>query len=116
MDYNLKTKNEFIFDEKGNTVLTLREESWNGNDYKLFLRKCYVDKEGNLTPNKGFSLLTDQGANTLTEELVRRGYGDTNELVNALREREDINQEDLINVNTDEEYFDPKDIFASEVI
>lgn len=111
--YNLETNNEYIFDEKANTVLTLREESWNGSPYKLFLRKCIADKEGNLNANKGFSFLTENGPHELAEELVRRGYGDTSELVNILKERDDINQEDLQDINViEEEYYDPKDIFA----
>lgn len=114
MDFKLETRNEFVFDERGNTVLTLRDESWNDKDFKLSLRKCHTDKEGNLTPNKGFSFLTEEGPNLLTEELVRRGYGNTKELVNLLKERDDISKEDLDGLDTDgdEEYYNPEDIFG----
>lgn len=114
MDFKLETRNEFIFDEKGNTVLALRDESWNDKDFKLSLRKCYVDKDGNLSANKGFSFLTEEGPNLLTEELVRRGYGNTKELVNILKERDDISKEDLDGLDSDgdEEYYNPEDIFG----
>lgn len=112
--FDLSIKNEYVFDEKGNTILTLRDESWGGRDYKLSIRKCYVDKEGNSTPNKGVSFLTDRGAHNLTNELVRRGFGDSDELVSALESR----GADVSNISTnssDEEYHDPGDIFATGV-
>lgn len=113
MDFNLNTKNEYVFDEKGNTVLVIREESWNDGDFKLSLRKCYVDKEGDLKPNKGFSFLTEDGPNTLTEELVRRGYGDTTTLVNLLKEREGVEVDSVKDIPVEEEeYFNPEDIFG----
>lgn len=111
MDFNLRTKNEFVFDEKGNTILSLREESWNDKEFKLSLRKCYIDKEGNQSPNKGFSFLTEEGPNMLTEELVKRGYGDTKELLDILKDRDDVNESDIPDVE-EEEYYDPKDIFG----
>lgn len=111
MEFNLKTKDEFVFDEKNNAFLTLRKESWNDKEYKLSLRKCFIDKEGNESPNKGFAFLTEEGPHALTEELVRRGYGNKKELLKILENRveEDNNQED------EDEYFDPKDIFAGGV-
>ena len=113
--FNLNTRDEFVFDEKGNTILSLRWESWNGREAKLSLRKCYIDKEGNETPNKGFSFLTEDGPHTLTEELIRRGYGDTNTIVNELKKRDDIGKQ-LDDVETSEdEYFDPRSLFASGV-
>ena len=32
--FNLNTRDEFVFDEKGNTILSLRWESWNGREVK----------------------------------------------------------------------------------
>ena len=116
MDFNLEVRgDEFVFDEKANTILVLREESWNDkNNFKLSMRKCYVDKEGNEKPAKGFSFLTEKGPHLLAEELVRRGYGDTNELAKMLKSRDDLTEE--LEVKDDEEYYDPKDIFAKEVL
>ena len=113
--FNLNTSDEFVFDEKGNTILSLRWESWNGREEKLALRKCYIDKEGNETPNKGFSFLTEDGPHSLAEELVRRGYGDTNTIVSELKKRDDIGKK-LDDVETyEDEYFDPQSLFASGV-
>ena len=113
--FNLNTSDEFVFDEKGNTILSLRWESWNGREEKLALRKCYIDKEGNETPNKGFSFLTEEGPHSLAEELVRRGYGYTDTLVDILKKRDDIGKK-LDDVETyEDEYFDPQSLFASGV-
>ena len=67
------------------------------------------------SPNKGFSFLTEEGPHSLAEELVRRGYGDTNTIVNELKKRDDIGKK-LDDVETyEDEYFDPRSLFASGV-
>ena len=116
MDYQLDTYDQYIFDEKGNQITVLREESWNGRPAKLTLRKCIIDKDGNEKPHKGFAFLTEEGPHRLAEELVRRGYGVTSVLLESIKEREDVEGEDIKDIKVDEEeYFDPKEIFAKEV-
>lgn len=116
-NYNpLTTRDETIIDEKNNTVVVLRYENWkeDPDKEKLYLRKCYVDKDGELQTNKGFAFLTEKGPDTLAEELIRRGYGDTNELLKILSQRDD--KDNAIEVEyEEEEYYDPSEIFATEV-
>lgn len=110
-------RDETVFDEKNNTVLVLRYENWSDNPEKekLYLRKCRVDKNtGDLNCDKGFPFLTPAGADSLVEEMVRRGFGDTNELLKILSNRKD--KDEAIEVEYDEEeYYDPSEIFATEV-
>lgn len=115
MEYKLDFYNQYIFDEKGNQITVLREESWNGRPAKLTLRKCIIDKDGNEKPNKGFAFLTEEGPHRLAEELVRRGYGETSVLLDAIKDRDDSDTEAVEDMKIDEEYFDPKEIFAKEV-
>lgn len=112
--YDLNIAEQYIFDEKGNQFESLAMESWNGRPAKLSVRKYTINKEGEEVPNKGFSFLTPEGPSRLAEELIRRGYGDTNILLDVLKERENINNNDIKDIES-EEYFDPKDIFAKEI-
>ena len=59
-------------DEKGNTILSLRWESWNGREEKLSLRKCYIDKEGNET---GIYKFDSNGANKALDMLMKHTGG-----------------------------------------
>lgn len=116
IEYDLSIAEQYIFDEKGNQFESLAMESWNGRPAKLSLRKYTINKEGKEIPNKGFSFLTPEGPSRLAEELVRRGYGDTNILLNILKDRDDVNSDEIEDMQSDDEYFDPKDIFAKEVL
>lgn len=79
-----------IFDEKGNISLELRKVSWNEREPKLELRKWNMNSDGEQTPNKGFSFLTDEGPHMLTELLVENNFGNTKTLYELLKEREDF--------------------------
>lgn len=117
IEYEIIDNYDHIFDEKGNTFLSLRKISWSGREPKLDLRKWYIDKEGNETVGKGISFLTEEGPNELTKILVDNGFGDTNELMESLSKREDFNKEkyDIDKLtSTKEEYYDPESLFMEE--
>lgn len=106
MSFSYKIKEDFdhIFDEKANTFLALRKVQWGGKgDYKLDIRKWYVNSDGEEVVGKGVSFLTEEGPDELTKILVEQGYGDTKELMEVLSNR---NEE----VVEDEIYYDPKDV------
>ena len=111
-----------IFDEKGNMFLAMRKVQWckpgvepDPNKAKLELRKWNMTQEGEI-PSKGFSFLTDEGPNELVDVLISNGYGHTKDILLKLKEREDF--DDIVKsiydeVDSDEEYFDARDVLLT---
>lgn len=115
--------NELIDEGTGNSSIMLREVGWNGRDPKLEIRKWIIDVDKE-TPMRGLSFITEQGPHTLTEVLVEKGFGNTEKLINNIKDREDFD-ESLVKVigkkkiekskNTEvtiseDDYFDPKSV------
>lgn len=76
-----------IISEGGNSFVAVRKISWNGREEKVDIRKYMVNSEGNEIMGKGVSLSDDE-ANTLTNTLVDKGYGDPVKIINSLKENE----------------------------
>ena len=90
-----------IISEKGNSYVALRKIVWGDKDdssAKYDLRKYYTEADGSERISKGVTF-DDEGADELTRVLVQTGHGDTRELIDVLREREDFESayEDSIN-------------------
>jgi hypothetical protein len=115
--------NELIDEGTGNSSIMLREVGWNGRDPKLEIRKWIIDVDKE-TPMRGLSFITEQGPHTLTEVLTEKGFGNTEKLINNIKDREDFD-ESLVKVigkkkiekskNTEvtiseDDYFDPKSV------
>ena len=115
--------NELIDEGNGNSSIMLREVGWNGRDPKLEIRKWIIDVDKE-TPMRGLSFITEQGPQTLTEVLAEKGFGNTEKLINNIKDREDFD-ESLVKVigkkkiekskNTEvtiseDDYFDPKSV------
>lgn len=82
--YTMDPDFDYTIDEKGNTFIALRKVDWNNKgEYKLDLRKYYASESGE-TMSKGVSFLTEDGPHELTKVLVETGYGDDNELAEAI--------------------------------
>ncbi len=100
-----------IIDEQKSQFIALRKIFWNNNEEaKLDLRKYYVNADGEETMAKGVSLFSEDGADQLTQCLLKHGYGDAHEIASIIAEnRQDII--DAINEGKTEEdsgYFDPR--------
>lgn len=76
-----------VFDERGNSILKISEVSWNDRPHKIELRKWVMQSDGELTPNKGFSFLTENGPHDLTHILLEKGYGDNNKIKEIMENR-----------------------------
>lgn len=115
--------NELIDEGTGNSSIMLREVGWNGRDPKLEIRKWIIDVDKE-TPMRGLSFITEQGPHILTEVLAEKGFGNTEKLINNIKDREDFD-ESLVKVigkkkiekskNTEvtiseDDYFDPKSV------
>lgn len=116
-EYEIEEGFDHVFDEKGNTFLALRKIQWGGKgDFKLDLRKWYINSNGEETVGKGISFLTEEGPHELTKVLVDNGFGHTGEILQGLYNREDFEQclDNLRNgvevtKNNSEDYYDPKE-------
>lgn len=119
--YEIVDNFDKVFDEKGNSMLSLRKIKWGESDsVKLDLRKWYNTANGE-TVGKGFSFLTEEGPHELAKVLVENGYGYTKDIVNAIKTRKDFKQVmesvasdiDISGLEVEEDsadYYDPKDI------
>lgn len=99
------------FDEKGTTIGTVRRVQWvkDGNEpdeakSKIEIRKMYIQSEGERM-GKGYTFSTPEGPGELTVGLVKAGFGDTKEILKALRNRDDL-VEAAENIDTDDDSSD----------
>lgn len=114
-DYNIP------FDEKGTTYGTVRSVQWIKGDgtpdeskAKLEIRKVYTsgaeEKVG-----KGYTFSTPEGPSELVHGLISAGFGDTKEILRAVRERPDFMEAaSTINEDSDDsssgEMYDMRDL------
>ena len=104
-----------VFDERGNSLLKLSETIWNDRPAKLELRKWVMGTDGSLTPNKGFSFLTEQGPHDLTHVLLEKGYGDNNTIKEIMEKRGvnlDIETEEKESKDESGEFFNPSELLG----
>ena len=108
-----------VFDERGNAIIALRSVSWNGKSPKLEIRKWYIKETGEEV-GKGVPFLTDDGPHQLVHTLIKHGYGDTRTIVDMLKDRDpemtkeldEIKLPEVDEIDSKEEYFDPKKILG----
>lgn len=112
---------DHVIEETGNMSTNLRKVKWGSSaNYKLDLRKWFY-KDGEEKCGKGIGL-TDDGASELVKVLSENGYGDTKEIIHAIKDRDDFkssmkavfgNSESEDYDNELEEYYDPKELLGS---
>lgn len=114
--------NELI-EEKGNTILALREVAWNGRKAHLELRKWIIDENGD-KPMKGVSFSSEETPNILVDKMTELGFGNTENIINNIKEREDfdaalesaIGKKKIIKAKnteveiSEDDFYDPKNI------
>lgn len=108
---------DYIIEEGQNTSINLRRINWNGRGSKLDLRK-WVYNGGSERAMKGISL-SEEGADILTNTLVRLGYGSTRDIITNIKNRDDFDQS-LLNSKEQsqyiddgtEEYYDPSELLG----
>lgn len=99
---------DHIIDEKGNKFLALRKLYWNDNEdsAKLDLRLYYNTANGEERPGKGISFITEEGPNNLTHTLLGMGYGNTQRVLEAIKDRNDF-RSSLNNIlDENDQYYD----------
>lgn len=120
--YEIDKNYDHILEEKGNVFTAVRKIKWgNSNDFKLDIRKYYNTNDGE-TMSKGISL-SDDGVNELVNVLTSTGYGDTKEIINNIKDRDNfftslsqvIGKDNIPETNMSisiDEMYDPREVFS----
>ena len=113
---------------RGNTAVYFRMVDWNDREAKRpEIRKWRISENGE-TPDKGVTFLTDDGPKNLAKAIIKKGFGETAEYIEALKDRDDFD-DSLAQVigkkkvneakNTEvevEDYYDPKVVFNNSSV
>lgn len=123
--YHIFRDYDVPFDEKGNQCGVIRKVQWvkNGEEpdeskAKIEIRKMIIKPDGSEAPGKGYTFMTPDGPNELTENLVKIGFGNTKELLRTMRFRKDF-KDSIDNIDTNDEgpdsgeMFDMRDLLLS---
>ena len=129
-DINFKVHPDFdeLIEERGNTAVYFRMVDWNDREAKRpEIRKWRISENGE-TPDKGVTFLTDDGPKNLAKAIIKKGFGETAEYIEALKDRDDFD-DSLARVigkkkvneakNTEvevEDYYDPKVVFNNSSV
>lgn len=119
--YTVDPELDEVVDEKGNTAIMLRRIAWGDGTPKIEIRKWFLSETGEQA-SKGVTFATDKGPGNLAKTLIRKGFGETSELIGELKEREDFDNS-LARVigkqkvkaakeTVVEEYYDPKEVLG----
>lgn len=132
-EFNLEiddSVNEVIDETPGNSFIALRKLRWSaGSDFRLDIRKWFVNADGTEVAGKGISFVTEEGPDNLINALLKHGYGDTRKTLDGIKDRKDFlitvkevldeNNLDISSVkvihsspNGSESYYDPKSIIG----
>ena len=123
--YHVFKDYDIPFDEKGTTCGTVRKVQWikgsgepDESKAKIEIRKVYTSGAEEKT-GKGYTFSTPEGPGELAIGLIKAGFGDTKEILRAVRSREDF-LEAANNINNDEDdntsgdIFDMRDLLLAE--
>ena len=124
MQYHIFKDYNIPFDEKGTTCGTVRKVQWvkDGSEpdeskAKIEIRKVYTSGAEEKT-GKGYTFSTPEGPGELAVGLIKVGFGDTKEILRAVRTRDDfLDAAKTINEDNDGsddgEMFDMRDLFLN---
>lgn len=124
MQYHIFKDYEIPFDEKGATCGVVRLAQWvkegqepDKEKAKVEIRKVYM-QAGEEKNGKGYTFSTPEGPGELAVGLIKAGFGETKDILRAVRTRDDfldaaktINEDD--EGSDDGEMFDMRDLFLN---
>ena len=89
-NYEMEEGIDHILSEAGNSFISLRKIRWKEtSDFKFDIRKYYLTN-GEERAAKGISL-DEEACNNLPIALLEEGFGDTKEVLNTIKDRDDFN-------------------------
>lgn len=134
IEYTIKDEFDHVLGEKGNTYISCRRLCWCNEEEaqdkpgKIDIRKYYINNEGNEIVGKGVGL-TDEEASELANVLVTNNFGETKDIINGIKNREDfipslvecLNSDDVEKLGIDpsqykkEDYYDPRESLFDDI-
>lgn len=89
--YSIIEDIDYTFEEKGNQFGTFRKVQWGDNPKEyLEIRKYRNAPDGTEQAAKGYTFMTEEGPSELTKVLLNLGFGNTREVINIIKTREDF--------------------------
>lgn len=116
--YEIHDNFDHIIEEKGNAFIALRKLSWGSGEPKYDIRKWYNTSDGT-RPNRGVGL-SEEGINELTSILLSQGFGETEEILEAIKDREDFDKcynkviKGIVYEDSDETFYDPREVLFND--
>ena len=125
--YRIVDHVDFTFEEEGNQFNALRKIAWgDAGDEKarLEVRRWRNNPDGTEMAAKGMTFLTEDGPSELTNCLLKLGFGNTKEVLDIIRDRDDFRKslnsclgpyDDLYDAsqgNLEDGFFDPKELLG----
>lgn len=123
--YEIDENYDYVLNEVGNVFIALRKISWNGREPKLDLRKYYNTKDGSERMDKGVSM-SKECADELTRVLASTGYGNTRDIIDGIKDRDDFNTAlsqslknepkvlEELGIQDTDNFYDPREVFRGE--
>lgn len=118
-NYEIDEEFDYTFDEKqgGNSFLAARKVKWGSGDFRLDIRKWFINNEGKEIPGKGITFMDEEnGTNNLIKVLLNNNYGKTKDVLCSIKDREDFQYSlDVVQGKIKEEeesnetYYDPRE-------
>lgn len=123
--YSIVENIDYTFEEKGNQFGAVRKVQW-GNSDKSYLevRKWRNSPDGSEQAAKGYTFMTEEGPSELAKVLLNLGYGNTREVIDIVKEREDFRKslnsslgpnDEMYDESTgtlEDDYYDPKSLLG----
>ena len=126
-EYKIHDGIDFIFEEHQNMFSAIRKITWGTNtNPHLEIRKWMNNPDGSERANKGFTFMTEEGPGELVLALLHLGHGETKQILNVLKDRENFRRSlnsvlgdkdpdfDPKSGTIEDDFFDPKDLLMNK--
>lgn len=123
--YSIVENIDYTFEEKGNQFGAVRKVQWGDSDKSyLEVRKWRNSPDGSEQAAKGYTFMTEEGPSELAKVLLNLGYGNTREVIDIVKEREDFRKslnsslgpnDEMYDESTgtlEDDYYDPKSLLG----
>ena len=123
--YSIVENIDYTFEEKGNQFGAVRKVQWGDSDKSyLEVRKWRNSPDGSEQAAKGYTFITEEGPSELAKVLLTLGYGNTREVIDIVKEREDFRKslnsslgpnDEMYDESTgtlEDDYYDPKSLLG----
>ncbi len=105
--YSIVENIDYTFEEKGNQFGAVRKVQWGDSDKSyLEVRKWRNSPDGSEQAAKGYTFMTEEGPSELAKVLLTLGYGNTREVIDIVKEREDFRKSLNSSLGPNDEMYD----------